>query len=161
MSLNISQIKLFFYLFYVFIHHSLFLQLCVSLMCVMSFHIFCNATKITLESLANKNSRCHKRHMLTNSGNKEKKNNIIQFSKILARSPYNDMCTVCSCWITPAVWCSEPVIRFNGCSILYSCHLTSPDWRSSTSAVPCSVGQDKLSVAVTFPKHVSMQNTNL
>lgn len=91
----------------------------------------------------------------------KKKNHLIQFSKILARFPHSDMWPVCSCWITLAVWCSEPVIRFNGCSILYSCHLTSPDCQSSALVVHSSVCQDKLSMAVTFPIHVSMQNTNL
>lgn len=91
----------------------------------------------------------------------KKKPQIIQFSNIVARFPCNGRWTTCSCWITPAFWCSEPVIRFTGCSILSSCHMTSPDCQSSTLVVPSSVGQDKLSMAVTFPKHVSMQNTNL
>lgn len=148
----------------------LFLTLCiltivwlVDVCYVISYRLQCNQNYP--DSLANKNPRCLKRHMqismVTNSRNEEKKTHLIQFSKILARFPHSDMWPVCSCWITLAVWCSEPVIRFNGCSILYSCHLTSPDCQSSTLVVPSSVCQDKLSMAATFPKHVSMQNTNL
>lgn len=148
-----------------FLFITLYFYNCVSRWCVLCHFISSSMqTKITLDSLASKKfpmSQASCKYLCWQILTIRKKTNIIQFSKNLARSPYNDMWTVCSCWITPAVWCSEPVIRFNGCSILYSCHLTSPDWRSSTSVAPCSVGQDKLSVAVTFPKHVSMQNTNL
>lgn len=147
----------------------LFLTLCIlTIVClddvcyVISYRLQCNQNYP--ESLANKNSQSLKRHAniyADKFSQWRKKHHVIQFSKILARFPHSDMWPVCSCWITLAVWCSEPVIRFNGCSILYSCHLTSPDCQSSTLVVPSSVCQDKLSMAVTFPIHVSMQNTNL
>lgn len=136
----------------------LFLTLCIlTIVClvdvcyVISYRLQCNQNYP--ESLASKNSQSLKRHAniyAENSRNEEKKTIWYNFQKSL-QGFLKMMWPACSCWITLAVWCSEPVIRFNGCSILYSCHLTSPDCQSSTLVVHSSVWQDKLSMAVTFP----------